>query len=76
MKTKKTATTVTIEMGQAFRDELPKVVKELGGRVWGTGLDGSSTLVRCRATFYGMTPRQIQDKLWERWPSCSIGVTK
>lgn len=72
--TSKKSSTFTIEMGQAYRDVLPKTVREIGGRVWWRRLDSSTTLVYVRATFYGKTSRDVQDALWERFPMASVGV--
>jgi hypothetical protein len=77
--------TATVEMGQGFRYSLPEAIKELGGRVWWTRLDSSSTRCLCRVTFTKLTTvdgrltssptvEQLQACLWAKWPACSIGV--
>jgi hypothetical protein len=70
------AKSFVVEMGQGFRDVLPNALRELGGRVWSARLDESTTLVRVRVSFAAArTAASVQDALWDRWPSCSIGVS-
>jgi hypothetical protein len=73
---KKAPLTVNIEMGQAFRDALPALVRKIGGRVWSTRLNAPFyTLVIVRATFYGgKTAREVENAIWAEWPMCSVGV--
>lgn len=69
------ARSFTVSMGQGYQRTLPDALKQMGGRVWSAKLDPSYTLVDVRVTF--STPRtasDIQDSLWNLWPTCWIAV--
>lgn len=71
---KQTKTTYVVEMGQAYRYNLPTVLKEAGAtNITLPRLDESTTLVLVRCRFAG-TALELQKKLWERFPMASIGV--
>lgn len=70
-----------VEMGQAFKEELPAVLRTLGGRVSRVTLDETSTLVLVRVSFgplvgKKLTAENIQAMLFDAIPGPSIRVVK
>lgn len=65
----------TITVGQALRKVIEDAVKDIGGTVLRSGLDGSSTLVHVRASFpSGYTAAGVQASLFLRVPGPAIHV--
>jgi hypothetical protein len=61
-----------VSMGQAFREALPSALNALGGYVYRTELDASTTLVQARVRFTGRRLRTadgVQAALWREHSS-------
>ncbi len=67
-----------VEMGQAFKYELPRKLRELGGRVSRVTLDETATAVLVRVSFAGkpMQADDLQEMLFEAIPGPAVRVVK
>jgi len=60
-------------MGQAFYESLPEELRRMGGEV--VYVDHGPTEVRVLVRFQrARTADNLQARLWDTWPACSIGV--
>lgn len=62
-----------VDMGQAFQQRLPQVLRAAGATVYSTRLDGSSTLVLVKCSFCGTADR-LQRLVWDAIPGPAVGV--